>query len=178
MKAVRTAPRIRIDQCRQQVVLAEEPVERTLGLQRPLLAGIGAVCGKAGGNRCGRLHRLLIERLRLAANLAEAPGADGPEVPGRGGLKRHQPPKRPQSGLGVGRRMGLHPGLDESLRQARIVVSKNVFKPQPIAALACVKQAQQPVSQQLSHVAGDNVSRLQRAIGVQTQKRKGPGARR
>ncbi len=81
MKAIRTTSRIGIDQCRLQIVCAEKPVERTNRPLRPFLAAIRAQCGKTRRNRRGCLDGLLIERVRFAANPAEAFGADRSEIP-------------------------------------------------------------------------------------------------
>src|SRR3954451_3995319 len=91
---------------------------------------------------------------------------------------RHEPTKRSEADLDVRWRAGREPRLNQRLRQARIVVSQNVFKPEPVLALACKKQGHQPVGQQLAEALGRKVSAFQRAIGVQAQEREGPSPRR
>ena len=147
MEAIRTAPRIGIDQRCLQVVFAQKPPERARCSGQPFGTLIRPPRGKARGNRCAGLDGLLIERVGLLANLAKAFGANGSEISSCRGLKRHEPTQRSETDLHVPRRMGRQARLNESLRKARIVVSENVFKPGPIFALACKKQRHQTVGQ-------------------------------
>ena len=80
MEAIRTASRIGIDQRCLQVVFAHKPAERARCPRQPFRTLIRPPRGKARGNRCARLDWLLIERVGLVANLAEAFGANGSEV--------------------------------------------------------------------------------------------------
>jgi hypothetical protein len=178
MQAVRTTSRLGIDERCLQVVFPNKPIECTPCSSRPLFAAFGAPRRKARGNRRGRLDGLLIERFGMAAKLAEAFRANRPEASGRRGLNGHEPAQRSNAGLDVSRGVGRQARLNQSLRQTRVVVSENVFEPDPIVPLAGRKQRHQPVSQQLAHAVCEQVSRLQRAVRVQTQKREGPGAGR
>ena len=72
MKAIRAAACFRICQRRLQVVFAQKPFERSKCLDRPLRAVLRSPRGKACGDRCCRLDRLLVERFRLLAEPAEA----------------------------------------------------------------------------------------------------------
>lgn len=140
MKAIRTAPRVRIDQRRLQVVFAEKPRECTHRSLRPLLAVIRAARGEARENRGRCLDRLLIEGIGLLTNPAKALGANRSEASRWCGLERRQPTERFEAGLHIPRRIGRQTRLNHRLRKARIVVGENVFKPEPILALVCDKQ--------------------------------------
>jgi hypothetical protein len=82
MEAIRTTPRIGIDQYGLQIVFTQKPAKGAHRRLRPLCVVIRAPRGKACGNRCPRLDWLLIECFRLVANPAETPGANRSEVPG------------------------------------------------------------------------------------------------
>ena len=158
MKPIRTTSGAGIDQGHMQVVLAQKPGERTHRGPAPLFTAIHVSCGEACGNRRGCLHRLLIERVRLLTDFAEAFGTNRPEAPGRRGLKRHQPPERPQAGRDIWGRIDRQSRLNQRVRQARVVVSENVFKPEPIIVLVRNEQGHQPVCQQLAHAVGEKIS--------------------
>src|SRR4051794_21107531 len=106
MEAIATAAGVRIDQWGPQVVFAQEPAECAGGPCRPLHAPVRPPRGEAGGNRRGRLDRLLVECFGRLANPAEAPGADWSEASRCGGLQRHEPTERPQTDLDVPWRLG------------------------------------------------------------------------
>jgi hypothetical protein len=176
MQAIRTASRIGIDQRRLQIVFAHKPAERACRSRQPFRSLICSPRGQARGNRCAGLDWLLIERVGLAANLAEALRANRPEASRGSGLKRHEPTQRSEAHLDVPRRVGRQASLNQSLRKTRIVVSENVFKPEPVFALACKKQRHQTVGQKFARAVSENISGLQCAISIQAQKREGPRA--
>jgi hypothetical protein len=142
MEAIRTAPRIGIDQDCLQIVFTQKPAKCPHRRLRPLSVVIRAPRGKARGNRRPRLDWLLIKCFGLVANPAETPGANRSEVPGWRSLKRHEPTKRSQADIDVCWGAGRQAGLNQRLGEARIVVSQNVFKPEPVVALARKKQGQ------------------------------------
>ena len=80
MKAIRAAAHIGIDQRCLQIVFAQKPGESPPCACWPLRAVVGPRRCEAGGNRCRRLDRLLIECFGRLAELAEALGSDRPEA--------------------------------------------------------------------------------------------------
>ena len=135
MQAIRTAPRNGIDQRHMQVVLAQKPGKRTHRSLPPLFAAVNASRGEARGNCGGRLDRLLVECVGLVVYFAEALGANRSEASGRRSLQRHEPTERPEAGLDIRHRIGRQSGLNQRVRQSRVVVGENVFKPEPIVVL-------------------------------------------
>ena len=109
---------------------------------------------------------------------AEAGGADRPEMPCRRRLLRHQPAQRSQSGLDIGRRLRRHARHDQSLRQARVVVGKPFLEPHPVRRLDRRQNGHQPVGKRMPDLCGVEIIGSHGAIGVQTQQRERPGARR
>ena len=84
MQSVAATAGLGIDQRDRQIVAAEKPGENAGGDRLPFGVAICAPGGQAGGDRRRGLHRLLIERARRLAQFAEAGGADGTEMTGRG----------------------------------------------------------------------------------------------
>ena len=178
MEPIRATARIGIDQCRLQVVFAQKPIERAHRSCRPLRAAIRPPRSKAGRNRCRGLDRLLIERFRFLAVLAEALGPDGSEASRRRGLERHEPTQRLQASFDVGWRVGRQARLDQRLGKARVVVGEHVFEPEPVlgflaASMDINLSARSPRMRLATRSPPISV-----AIGVQPQQREGPGARR
>ena len=178
MKPIRTTSGAGIDQGHMQIVLTQKPGERTHRGLAPLFTAIHTSRGEASGDRRRCLDRLLIERMGLLAYFAEASGTNRPETSRRRGLKRHQPPERSEPGRNIGGRVDRQSRLNQRVRQTRVVVGENVFKPEPIVMLVCNEQGHQPVGQQLAHAVGEKVPGRQRAIGVQSEQGKCPGSRR
>lgn len=80
MEAIRTAPRIGIDQRCLQFVFAQKPPKRARSPPQPFRSLIRPPRGQTRRNGCACLDWLLIERVGLVANFAKAFGANGSEV--------------------------------------------------------------------------------------------------
>ena len=109
---------------------------------------------------------------------AETGGADGAEMTRRCRLLRHQPAQRPQSGIDVAGRLRRHARHDQGLRQARVVVGQAFLEPHPVRRLDRRENGHQPVGKRMPDFPGVEIIRSHGAIGVQTQQRECPRARR
>ena len=147
MEPIRAAARIGIDQCRLQVVFAQKPTERAHRPCRPLRAAIRPPRSKAGRNRCCRLDRLLIERFGFLAEPAEALGPDRPEASRWRGLKRHEPTKRSEAGLDVGRRAGSSGPFGSAPGEGARCRMRAGLRTRPSLWFPCREQGHQPVGQ-------------------------------
>ena len=137
MQSIRATARLGIDQRCLQVVFAQKPSERAHRPCWPLRSAMRPARSEAGGNRCCRLHGLLVERFRFLTGPAEALGANRSEASLGRDLKRHEPAQRLQAGFDVGWRVGPQSGFNQRLGKARVVVTKYVFEPEPVFGFLC-----------------------------------------
>ena len=108
---------------------------------------VGTPRGEAGCDGRRGFQWLLIERPRRPARLAKSFRSDRTELAIRGCLLSHQPAQGFQASLQIDRRLGGQAGQDQGLRQARIVVGKALFEPDPIFALNRSEDRHQSVRQ-------------------------------
>src|SRR6478736_3887536 len=101
MQAVPATAGERIDQRYREIIATEEPAEGARCPGFPFSIAVGTPRREAGSDRCRCFHGLLIKRAGMLPPLAEAGGADRPEMTCRGCLLRHEPAKSLQSGIDI-----------------------------------------------------------------------------
>ncbi len=159
VKPIRTTAGVGIDKCGLEVVFAEKPIECAHGARTPFGASVRAPRCDACRNRRCSLDGLLIERIRFLVDFAEAHAPDRSETARLRGLNLHEPAQGFDARVNVVRCGGCEPRLDQSLRQARIVVGEDILEPAPIIGATLGKQCQHPVGQKPAHTVSGEISR-------------------
>src|SRR5689334_22193891 len=92
----------------------------------------GAPRGETGRDGCRALQRLLVERSRRLAPVAESTRPDRPEIAFGRGLPGHQPAQRLEADIDITRRLAGDAGLDQRLAQASVIVAQPILEPDPV----------------------------------------------
>ena len=183
MQSVAAASGLQIDQRHRQVIAAQEPGKGACRHPLSIWLSTRHHCPPARPrgrrNRRRGFHGLLIESASRFPPLAETSRADRAEMTRRCGLLRHQPAQGSQSGIDIASRLRRQrpsrstPAADARCRRQAPPRTRSIPVSPPLREWPSVCPPEQACA-----AAGAQIVRSRRAIGVQTQKRECPCARR
>ena len=161
-----------------QVVLAQEPLENTIGFFAPVFFVRQPVCLKASGDRGAGFDWLLIEAGSLRTLGECSTGANGHKnVAVTAVLDGYKPFERLDSRRDHSLVIAAPASQDKRLRQPRIGIRKALLKPMPGRGVTAFVDVQKAIGERVTNplhrpVAGEPVQ-----IGLQPEHTECPGAR-
>src|SRR6185437_4081176 len=120
----------------------------------PLDVMIGAPRGEAGRDGRRGLQRLLVERPRRLAPVAESAGSDRPELAFGRGLPGHEPAQRLEADIDITRCLAGDAGYNQRLAQASVIVAQPILEPDPVVSRHRVEYPDQLIGEHRTQPGG------------------------